>query len=65
MKMIDRMLVIKFEDGYRLVRRERVIEAWLNGRKLAQYLSWGAALAFLDMHAGHDVEPEKQPVTTH
>jgi hypothetical protein len=54
------VLVIKFERGYRLCRKHRVIELWQGDTKVADFATWAAALSYLD-----DIDPNEKEIFAH
>lgn len=51
-----RVLVIKFNRGYRLVRAGRSIEVWKDDERVAKFKTWNAALQYLDSIDPTDTE---------
>jgi hypothetical protein len=57
------IMVIKFEDGWRLVRNHRVIEVWRHDSKLASFPTWDMAMTYIDGQAGNEVQPQQHQET--
>jgi hypothetical protein len=53
------IVVIKFEQGWRLVRNHKRIEAWKNDRLLNTFPTWMEAIAFMDRLEDEPVKAEQ------